>query len=285
MKFKTPEERQALCQAYIEHVESGLSDECFPECDPQTLRRYIADFPVDFDTDAMEVACRRRQLFWEKAGRDGTMGKITGFNASSWRFNMGNRFGWHEKREDTLKVPTDPIQDLTNKLFDRATKDRQTVGMADDQTTIGEEKAALESIEKTAEDAIAAIDAQADTSAGASQADSSATADASTGSSSDVSAVDGAGVSDSSLSVSDQSGGGDAQQSAGATEGSVHQDSAAGGQDGGADAAAAVSDSVPSSADGQTADGSDCQSQGGAGEDGRGSDQEVTKTSQGQVAA
>lgn len=104
MKFKTPEEREALCQAYIAHVESGLSDECFPECDPQTFRRYLRDFPDDFDTDLIQKARRKRQLFWEDMGRTGSMGAIKGFNALSWRFNMGNRFGWHEKKEETLTV-------------------------------------------------------------------------------------------------------------------------------------------------------------------------------------
>lgn len=57
MKFKAPEERAVLCVKYIEHVESGLSDECFP----QTLRKYIEKFPEDFDTDRIEVAKRKRQ--------------------------------------------------------------------------------------------------------------------------------------------------------------------------------------------------------------------------------
>jgi uncharacterized protein (DUF2249 family) len=120
MKFKTPEERQDLCDSYIEHVESGLSDECFPDCDPQTLRRYLGDFPDDFDTDAMEKAKRKRQLYWEKAGRDGMMGHIDGFNANSWKFNMQNRFSWKEKREETV-VPKDAAADLMNKMFDKAT--------------------------------------------------------------------------------------------------------------------------------------------------------------------
>lgn len=117
MKFPTPDDRQALCKAYIDHVESGLSDECFPECDPQTLRQYVADFPVDFDTNAMERASRNRQLFWEKTGRDGTVGKIKGFNSRSWQFNMANRFDWRVKSDNTLKFPKDGAQDLADKFL------------------------------------------------------------------------------------------------------------------------------------------------------------------------
>src|SRR4051812_7712117 len=72
-KFPTPESRKKLCAAYIAHVESGLSDECFPECDPQTLRKYIAECSDDFDADKIEVSRRKRQLFWEVMGRDGAM--------------------------------------------------------------------------------------------------------------------------------------------------------------------------------------------------------------------
>lgn len=120
MKFKTPEERQALRDAYIQHIQSGLSDECFPECDMDTFHRYEQDFPEDFPTDMLNAARRRRQLFWEKAGVDGTMGQIKGFNAKSWQFNMGNRFGWKEKREDTVKIPKDAAQELSEKLMGKA---------------------------------------------------------------------------------------------------------------------------------------------------------------------
>src|SRR3954471_3004390 len=115
-KFPTPETRKKLCVDYITHVESGLSDECFPECDPQTLRKYMADYPDDFDTDLIERSRRKRQLFWETAGRDGTMGLIKGFNSKSWSFNMQNRFGWREKREDNLKVQRDPAAELMGKV-------------------------------------------------------------------------------------------------------------------------------------------------------------------------
>lgn len=84
---------------------------------PQTLRRYLEEFPVDFDTNAIDQAQRKRQLFWEKAGRDGTMGKIKGFNARSWQFNMGNRFCWKEKREETVKVTKDAAEELAEKMM------------------------------------------------------------------------------------------------------------------------------------------------------------------------
>lgn len=119
-KFKTPEERKQLCSEYIAHVESGLSDECFPACDPVTLKKYIQLYPVDFDTDAMIRAKRKRQLFWEEVGRDGTVGKIKGFNSKSWQFNMQNRFGWKEKREEDVNLKNDRAKELMQRLYDEA---------------------------------------------------------------------------------------------------------------------------------------------------------------------
>src|SRR5258708_1723745 len=125
LKFKTPEERQKLCLDYIAHVESGLSDECFPECDMQTLRSYLDRFQSDFDTDKISVAKRKRQLFWERLGRDGAMGTVDGFNAKSWTFNMQNRFGWREKREDNVKISKDSAALLAKRVFDEDEPEEQ----------------------------------------------------------------------------------------------------------------------------------------------------------------
>ena len=113
VKFKTSKDRKRLCAEYILHVRSGLSDECFPPCDPQTLRKYMARFPSDFDIDLMEAARRERIEFWEKVGRDGTIGRIRGFNAKSWQFNMQNRAGWKERSavEQTNVVSYEELED------------------------------------------------------------------------------------------------------------------------------------------------------------------------------
>lgn len=114
MKYKTPEERQALCKAYCEHISKGLSDTCFPECDMETFKDYRGKFAVDFDSDAITTAQRKRQLFWETIGINGTLGiphsykakngiekESKQFNAMSWKYNMSNRFGWKERNDVT----------------------------------------------------------------------------------------------------------------------------------------------------------------------------------------
>lgn len=126
LKFDTPEKRKQLLDNYVAHVESGLSDECFPDCDPTTFKKYVEQFPFEFDTDRIQIAKRKRQLFWESAGLNGTMGRIEGFNASSWKFNMGNRFGWSEKREDTVKVKKDSAADLAKRVLDEDDEEEDT---------------------------------------------------------------------------------------------------------------------------------------------------------------
>ena len=96
MKFKTVKERRELANRYSLHCEKGLSNACF-EIDENTLQRYISEFPEDFRT--IKKARRKRQLFWEQMGIDGAMGLIDGFNATTWIFNMKNRFGWHDNKE------------------------------------------------------------------------------------------------------------------------------------------------------------------------------------------
>ncbi len=115
-KFKTKEQRIALCEAWCKHLANGFSKESFLLCDPQTFRRYMAKYPQDFDTQKINEAERASRRFWEQLGIEGTRGKevkievkrkqngevrttTQGFNATAWIFNMKNRFGWKDKIE------------------------------------------------------------------------------------------------------------------------------------------------------------------------------------------
>lgn len=51
--------------------------------------------------DAVKEAVNLSQGFWERAGRNGALGKIQGFNATGYIFQMKNRFAadWREKQE------------------------------------------------------------------------------------------------------------------------------------------------------------------------------------------
>lgn len=100
-KWKTPEERQEAFAAVCEHLEAGYSKKSFPLADWDTVESYCERFPEDFPPEKMHETMRRHLMTWEKIGIDGAKGKLDGFNAASWIFNMKNRFkdDWRDKQE------------------------------------------------------------------------------------------------------------------------------------------------------------------------------------------
>lgn len=95
-KWPTPEARKAACQKLVKHLESGLSLTCFPDACWQTIENYTERFPEDFPPDDIASAKRKGLETWERIGLQGTCGKLKGFNAASWIFNMKNRASWRD---------------------------------------------------------------------------------------------------------------------------------------------------------------------------------------------
>ena len=58
-------------------------------------------------SDAVKAAMRHCQAWWERQGRAATFGGVDGFNATSYIFNMKNRFGedWNDTVKNELTVP------------------------------------------------------------------------------------------------------------------------------------------------------------------------------------
>ncbi len=108
VKFVTPEERQALCKAWCDHIRHGYSKESFPLCSYKTLEHYAKKFPSDFPSDIREQAYREGMLKWEKIGMGGTSGKLRGFNAMSYKFIIQNKYGWKDKQEMSSD-PNNPL--------------------------------------------------------------------------------------------------------------------------------------------------------------------------------
>jgi len=102
LKFKTPEDRAIMFHEYLNHIKTGYSKESFPMCDPQTFKKYLEDFPTEFDTDLLTEAEREGRKFWERMGISMSLGLAKG-NPLSWIFNMKNRYHWKDK----LDVTTD----------------------------------------------------------------------------------------------------------------------------------------------------------------------------------
>lgn len=53
-------------------------------------------------SEAVRTAMSFSQAWWEKQGRIATFGEISGFNSTSYAFNMKNRFkeDWRDKQEN-----------------------------------------------------------------------------------------------------------------------------------------------------------------------------------------
>jgi hypothetical protein len=112
------------CQMLIDHMAAGFSYETFAAvvkvCD-DTLREWEKK-NKEFSA-SKTVAFIRNKYFWEQAGIDGMKGKITNFNATSFVFNMKNRFGWRDKKDiDTThrfdNVSDEKLKELAKKALE-----------------------------------------------------------------------------------------------------------------------------------------------------------------------
>lgn len=88
----------------IEHMQEGLSFESFAgivKVNSTTLYDWIERHKsfANAKTRGQQLSL----LWWEKALRAGSMGKIPGFNSAAAIFNMKNRFGWKSNLELTGK--------------------------------------------------------------------------------------------------------------------------------------------------------------------------------------
>jgi hypothetical protein len=92
--------KKEYCDKLIDHMKQGLSFESFAgvvgTC-KQTIYTWTENH-AEF-LDAKKRGSALSQLTWEKMGIAGAAGKIAGFNATSWIFNMKNRCDWRDKKE------------------------------------------------------------------------------------------------------------------------------------------------------------------------------------------
>lgn len=104
--------KKEYCEKLIVHMSKGLSFESFAadcQCDRDTLYAWAKSHKAFSDAKKEGTAlCEKR---WEEIGMAGMAGKIKGFNAAVWIFNMKNRFHWRDKRED-VTPPQEPPEKL-----------------------------------------------------------------------------------------------------------------------------------------------------------------------------
>ncbi len=124
LRFKTPEARQQLCKDYCKHLTQGFTRESFPKCDPQTIRKYVADYPEDMDIEAIAEAERAQLMAWE--GRL-AQNSITGKGAPSATIfglkNIGGKLGlWRDTiTQDVAPETLDTLAALLNRIDGKTT--------------------------------------------------------------------------------------------------------------------------------------------------------------------
>ena len=92
--------RKEYCDLLVKHMTLGYSFESFAaDCkvNVDTLHEWCKRHPEFSDSKKLGSAASRK--YWETIGKGGMTGKIPGFIASIWIFNMKNRFGWRDSQE------------------------------------------------------------------------------------------------------------------------------------------------------------------------------------------
>ena len=98
--LKTPKERAEAYKLYCLHIAAGYAGSSFYEpVVEDTMQDCMKRYPQEFDGDILRKARAKGRLIWEQIGFQGTTGKLKGFNAFSWKFNMQNRLGWKDRVE------------------------------------------------------------------------------------------------------------------------------------------------------------------------------------------
>lgn len=109
--------KKKYCQMIMDHLDSGYSIESFAavvHVNQDTIWEWIK-----VHDDFSEAVKRGRaycQLYWEKIGMTGMMGRIVGFNPTTWIFNMKNRFNWQDKVETSDPTARKLVDDAEEEL-------------------------------------------------------------------------------------------------------------------------------------------------------------------------
>lgn len=92
--------RKEFCDVAEEFLSQGLSQAALAGelgVDEDTIKNWMDRHPAFFG--AIKKGRAKGLKKWELLGLHGAEGKVDGFNAASWVFNMKNRFGWRDKQE------------------------------------------------------------------------------------------------------------------------------------------------------------------------------------------
>lgn len=99
------------CKEIVNWMARGFSIMSFAGkigVDERTIYYWVAKYP-DLN-QAIKIGKAKSVLFWERVGMLGLMGKIQGFSAVTWIFQMKNRWGWSDKLSVDLDNTSSEIE-------------------------------------------------------------------------------------------------------------------------------------------------------------------------------
>lgn len=97
-----------FCEKIIEWGKDGASKAemaCNMGIHKETLNEWDKTYP-EF-SDSLKMAVQHSQVAWEKIGKQAVAGAIPNYNATTWIFNMKNRFS--DDYKDVIKQETQPL--------------------------------------------------------------------------------------------------------------------------------------------------------------------------------
>ena len=106
-------ERVKLMRALCDHLERGLSLDCFGFIGKSSLKRLLDTFTEDFSKEELEVASQKGRETWELIGYKQATGQCLG-NSRSWYYNMANRYGWRERIDIEAEHKGNVIVEVVN---------------------------------------------------------------------------------------------------------------------------------------------------------------------------
>jgi len=127
-KYKMPAERKRVYKAFCDHVASGLSMTCFPECSEPTMRLMMSKYPNELCPTMLEEAKRKAVAKLERIGIDASMGEIKNHASNTWKMIMMNKAGWTQKHSietDNIEQRDALLAKLESKIDQRLKKENK----------------------------------------------------------------------------------------------------------------------------------------------------------------
>ena len=106
-----------MCQKVVPFMAQGFSQKALAghlEISEDTLYAWIKQYP-EF-SESVKDGSTQSAIWWEKVGMTGMVGKIAGFNATTWIFNMKNRHGWTDRTETNGRLQVSSLDELIKEL-------------------------------------------------------------------------------------------------------------------------------------------------------------------------